>query len=122
MYKIEKAEYSIVTHASHYSRLSPEAGANISGRKELLAIVESDEQTVRDMEREKIDLKLFLETMRECMDLKEPTPTLVNTLIKCIEVQNSTVDENGVKHVPVAAVGIMNIPDAEEILQIMEEI
>ena len=39
---------------------------------------------------------------------------------------NSPVDENGVKHVPVdihfTAVGIINIPDTEEILQIMEEI
>ena len=97
-----------------------------SEQKELLAAVESDEQTVRDMEREKIDLKLFLETMRECTDLKELTPTLVNTLIKRIEVHSSTVDENGVKHVPVdihfTAVGIINIPDAEEILHIMEEI
>jgi len=97
-----------------------------SEQKELLAAVESDEQTVRDMEREKIDLRLFLETMRECTDLKELTPTLVNTLIRRIEVHSSTVDENGVKHVPVdihfTAVGIINIPDTEEILQIMEEI
>ena len=97
-----------------------------SEQKELLAAVESDEQTVRDMEREKIDLRLFLETMRECTDLKEMTPTLVNTLIKRIEVHSNTVDENGVKHVPVdihfTAVGIINIPDTEEILQIMEEI
>lgn len=95
-------------------------------QKELLAAVESDEQTVRAMEQEKIDLKLFLETMRECTDLRELTPTLVNTLIKRIEVHNSTVDENGVKHVPVdihfTAVGIISIPDQEEILQIMEEI
>lgn len=95
-------------------------------QKELLAAVESDEQTVRAMEQEKIDLKLFLETMRECTDLRELTPTLVNTLVKRIEVHNSTVDENGVKHVPVdihfTAVGIVSIPDAEKILQIMEEI
>lgn len=97
-----------------------------SEQKELLAAVERDEQTVRDMEQERIDLNQFLTAMRECTDLKELTPTLVNTLIKRIEVHNSTVDENGVKHVPVdihfTAVGIINIPDAEEILQIMEEI
>ena len=59
-------------------------------------------------------------------DLKELPPALVNTLVKRIEVHNSTVDENGVKHVPVeihfTAVGIINLPDTEEILQILEEI
>lgn len=73
----------------------------------MLAAVESDEQTVRELEQERI-------------------PTLVNTLIKRIKVHNSAVDENGVKHVPVdihfTAVGIASIPDAEEILQITEEI
>lgn len=108
---------------TRYARMS--AGYEAE-QKELLAAVESDEQTVRDMEQEKIDLKLFLETMRECTDLKELTPALVNKLIRRIEVHNSTVDENGVKHVPVdihfTAVGIISIPDTEEILQIMEEI
>ena len=97
-----------------------------SEQKELLAAVDRDEQTVRDMEQERIDLNQFLIAMRECTDLKELTPTLVNTLIKRIEVHNSTVDENGVKHVPVdihfTAVGIISIPDSDEILQIMEEI
>lgn len=106
-----------------YARMS---AAYESEQKELLAAAESDEQTVRDMEQERIDLHQFLNAMRECTDLKELTPTLVNTLIKRIEVHNSSVDENGVKHVPVdihfTAVGIINIPDTEEILQIMEEI
>ena len=112
-------------------KLSDERYARMSAdyekeQKELLAAVECNEQTVRDMEQERIDLNQFLTAMRECTDLKELTPTLVNTLIKRIEVHNSTVDENGVKHVPVdiyfTAVGIINIPDTDEILQIMEEI
>lgn len=112
-------------------KLSDERYARMSAdyekeQKELLAAVESDEQTVRDMEQERIDLHQFLNAMRECTDIKELTPTLVNTLIKRIEVHDSVKDENGVKHVPVdihfTAVGIINVPDAEEILQIMEEI
>ena len=112
-------------------KLSDERYARMSAdyekeQKELLAAVESDEQTVRDMEQERIDLKQFLEAMRVCTDIKELTPTLVNTLIKRIEIHDSVKDENGVKHVPVdiffTAVGIINVPDAEEILQIMEEI
>ena len=112
-------------------KLSDERYARMSAdyekeQKELLSAVECDEQTVRDMEQERIDLNQFLTAMRECTDLKELTPTLVNTLIKRIEVHNSMVDENGVKHVPVdicfTAVGIISIPDADEILQIMDEI
>ena len=49
---------------------------------QLLAAVEHDEQAVRKAEQEKIDLKVFTEAIRECTDLKELTPTIVNTLIK----------------------------------------
>ena len=42
--------------------------------KELLAAVESDEQTVQDMEQKRIGLHQFLNAMRECTDLKEVTP------------------------------------------------
>ena len=70
-------------------------------QKELLAAVEHDEQAVRKAEQEKIDLKVFLEAIRECTDLKELTPTIVNTLIKRIEVHNSEKGEDGLKHVPI---------------------
>jgi len=63
--------------------------------------------------------------IRECTDLKELTPTLVNTLIKRIDVHNSTKDEHGHKHVPIGiyftAVGIINIPTEEELIAAMEE-
>ena len=94
-------------------------------QKELLAAVEHDEQKVRDAEQEKINLNIFLEAIRECTDLKELTPTLVNTLIKRIDVHNSTKDEHGHKHVPIdiyfTAVGIINIPTEEELIAAMEE-
>ena len=95
-------------------------------QKELLAAVEHDEQKVRKAEQEKVDLKVFLEAIRECTDLKELTPTIVNTLIKRIDVHNSEKDENGVKHVPIdisfTAVGIINIPTEKELIAAMEEI
>ena len=94
-------------------------------QKELLAAVEHDEQKVRDAEQEKTNLNIFLEAIRECTDLKELTPTLVNTLIKRIDVHNSTKDEHGHKHVPIdiyfTAVGIINIPTEEELIAAMEE-
>ena len=71
-------------------------------------------------------MKVFLEAIRECTDLKELTPTIVNTLIKRIDVYNSVKDENGVKHVPIdisfTAVGIINIPTEKELIAAMEEI
>ncbi len=96
-----------------------------SEQKELLAAVEHDEQSLRKAEQEKVDLRVFLETIRKCVDLQELTPTIVNTLIKRIEVHNSTKDENGRKHVPIdiyfTAVGIINIPTENEIKKAMEE-
>ncbi len=96
-----------------------------SEQKELLAAVEHDEQSLRKAEQEKVDLRIFLETIRNCVDLKELTPTIVNTLIKRIEVHNSTKDENGRKHVPIdihfTAVGIINIPSENDIKKAMEE-
>lgn len=94
-------------------------------QKELLTAVEHDEQQLRKTEQEKIDLKVFLEAIRECIDLKELTPTIVNTLIKRIDVHNSTKGDDGLKHVPIdisfTAVGIINIPTEKELLQAMEE-
>ncbi len=94
-------------------------------QKELLTTVEHDEQAIKTIEQEKVDLKIFLNTIRECTDLQELNPTLVNTLIKRIEVHDSTKDENGHKHVPIdiyfTAVGIINVPTEKEILKLMEE-
>ncbi len=71
-------------------------------------------------------MRVFLETIRKCVDLQELTPTIVNTLIKRIEVHNSTKDENGRKHVPIdiyfTAVGVIDIPTSNEIIAAMEEI
>lgn len=83
-------------------------------QKELLAAVEHDEQAVRKAEQEKIDLKAFLKAIHEFTDLKELTTTIVNTLIKRIEVHNSEKGEDGLKHVPIGisftSAGIINIP------------
>lgn len=87
--------------------------------------MESDEQTVKKAEQEKVDLKVFLDTIRKYTDLKELTPTIVNTLIKRIDVHNSVKDDNGVKHVPIdisfTAVGIINVPTEKELITAMEK-
>ena len=66
----------------------------------------------------------FWEGGRQCTDLKELTPSIVNTLIKRIEVHNS-IKVDGVKRVPIdiyfTAVGLVSIPDEKEMLELIEE-
>ena len=91
----------------------------------MLAAVENDKQAIKTATQEKIDLDAFLKAIRGCTDLKELTPTLVNTLIKRIDVHNSIKGDDGLKHVPVdisfTAAGIINIPTEQEILETIQE-
>ncbi len=94
-------------------------------QKELRETLTEIEQSIVTAETEKVDMKRFLETIRECTDLKELTPTIVNTLIKRIEVHNSIMVD-GVKRVPIdihfTAVGLISLPDEKELLELIEEI
>ena len=69
--------------------------------------------------------RLVLRTLREMTDIKELTPTLVNSLIERIEVHNSDKSD-GHSHVKVdiyfTAVGMIDIPTEKEILATMKEI
>lgn len=93
-------------------------------QKELKESLIEIEQSIIDAETEKVDLKRFLETIRQCTDLKGLTPSIVNTLIKRIEVHNS-IKVDGVKRVPIdiyfTAVGLVSIPDEKEMLELIEE-
>lgn len=93
-------------------------------QKELKESLIEIEQSIIDAETEKVDLKRFLETIRQCTDLKELTPSIVNTLIKRIEVHNS-IKVDGVKRVPIdiyfTAVGLVSIPVEKEMLELIEE-
>ena len=94
-------------------------------QKELRESLSNLEQSIIDAETEKVDMKRFLETIRECTELKELTPTIVNTLIKRIEVHNSIMVD-GVKRVPIdihfTAIGLISLPNEKELLELIEEI
>ena len=94
-------------------------------QKELRESLSTLEQSIVDAETDKVDMKRILETIRECTDLKELTPAIVNTLIKRIEVHNSVIVD-GVKRVPIdihfTAVGLISLPDEKELLELIEEI
>ena len=91
-----------------------------------LAITVSEAQAVLDKaEQKSLDLRLLLRTFREMTDIKELTPTLVNSLIERIEVHNND-KSSGHCYVKVdiyfTAVGMFKIPTEDEIIIMMEEI
>ena len=94
-------------------------------QKALTQEVEENRQTLQNAEQRVVDLRLVLRTLREMTDIKELTPTLVNSLIERIEVHNSD-KSSGQSHVKVdiyfTAVGMIDIPTEKEILATMEEI
>ena len=94
-------------------------------QKALTQEVEENRQTLQNAEQRVMDLRLVLRTLREMTDIKELTPTLVNSLIERIEVHNSD-KSGGHSHVKVdiyfTAVGMIDIPTEKEILTTMEEI
>ena len=94
-------------------------------QKALTQEVEENRQTLQNAEQRVVDLRLVLRTLREMTDIKELTPTLVNSLIERIEVHNSD-KSSGHSHVKVdiyfTAVGMIDIPTETEILATMEEI
>ena len=94
-------------------------------QKALTQEVEETRQILQNAEQRVVDLRLVLRTLREMPDIKELTPTLVNSLIERIEVHNSDKSD-GHSHVKVdiyfTAVGMIDIPTEKEILATMEEI
>lgn len=94
-------------------------------QKSLMATVSASEIRLREMEKETVNLRLLLNTLRECTDLEELTPTIVNTLIKRIEVHNND-KSSGHCYVKVdiyfTAAGLIDIPTAEEIQKMIREI
>ena len=94
-------------------------------QKELIAEVSESQQILQKAEQQVVDLRLLLRTLREMTDVKELTPTLVNSLIERIEVHNND-KSSGHCYAKVdiyfTAAGMIDIPTEEEILAMMAEI
>lgn len=58
-------------------------------QKTLMEEVERSQRILEESEQQTVDLRLMLGTLRELTDVKELTPTLVNSLIQRIEVHNN---------------------------------
>ena len=94
-------------------------------QKTLIESVAKSEHSLQAFEQDKVDLRIFLETIRKCTDIEELTSEIVNRLIRRIEVHNSE-KVNGRKCVKIdvyfTAVGLIDLPDETELLKMMEEI
>ena len=94
-------------------------------QRELIAEVQESKVVLQKAEQQVVDLRLLLRTLRELTEVKELTPTLVNSLIEHIEVHNND-KSSGHCYVKVdiyfTAAGMIDIPTEEEILAMMEEI
>ena len=94
-------------------------------QRELIAEVQESKVVLQKAEQQVVDLRLLLRTLRELTEVKELTPTLVNSLIERIEIHNND-KSGGHCYVKVdlyfTAAGMIDIPTEEEILAMMEEI
>ena len=94
-------------------------------QRELITEVQESKVVLQKAEQQVVDLRLLLRTLRELTEVKELTPTLVNSLIERIEVHNND-KSSGHCYVKVdiyfTAAGMIDIPTEEEILAMMEEI
>ena len=94
-------------------------------QNQLVTETAKAEESLKTMEQDKVDLRAFLEAIRQCTDIKELTPAIVNRLIRRIEVHNSEKID-GRKQVRLdvyfTAVGIIDIPGEKELIEMMREI
>lgn len=106
-------------------RFSKMMGKYEAEQKALIEAVARAEHSLKVFEQNKVDLRIFLETIRKCTDIKELTPEIVNRLIRRIQVHNSEKID-GRKRVKLnvyfTAVGLIDIPDENELREMMEEI
>ena len=91
----------------------------------IIETISKSELELEKAEQQNIDMRLLLKALRELTDFRELTPTIVNSLIQRIEVHNND-KYDGHCHVKVdiyfTAVGMIDIPDEKEILDIINKI
>ena len=108
--------------AERYARMS----VNYENeQRELVKRVDEDEKRLACIEQTSLDLKTLLRVLRSSTAFKELTPTLVNSLIRRIEVHNND-KSGGHCYVRVdiyfTAIGLIDIPTEDEIKSLMEKI
>ena len=94
-------------------------------QKELEQEIVDLEQKLKDANQAAVDVKMLLRGLREFMEIRELTPTIVNTLIQRIEVHNNEKKHShgNVKvDVYFTAAGMLDMPTEDEMVRLMDEI
>ena len=108
--------------AERYARMS----VNYENeQRTLINKVAEDEKKLACIEQTSLDLKTLLKVLRSSTSFDELTPTLVNSLIRRIEVHNND-KSSGHCYVKVdiyfTAIGLIDIPTEDEIKSLMAKI
>ena len=94
-------------------------------QRTLINKVAEDEKKLACIEQTSLDLKTLLKVLRSSTSFEELTPTLVNSLIRRIEVHNND-KSSGHCYVKVdiyfTAIGLIDIPTEDEIKSLMAKI
>ncbi len=94
-------------------------------QRTLINKVAEDEKKLACIEQTSLDLKTILKVLRSSTSFDELTPTLVNSLIRRIEVHNND-KSSGHCYVKVdiyfTAIGLIDIPTEDEIKSLMAKI
>lgn len=94
-------------------------------QNQLIELNAKAKQALKTLEQDKVDLRVFLETIRQCTEITELTPAIVNRFIQRIEVHKSEKIDGHKQvrlHVYFTAVGVIDILDEKELYTMMEEI
>ena len=98
---------------------------DLNEQRTLINKVAEDEKKLACIEQTSLDLKTLLKVLRSSTSFDELTPTLVNSLIRRIEVHNND-KSSGHCYVKVdiyfTAIGLIDIPTEDEIKSLMAKI
>ena len=107
------------------ARFAKMSSAYEAEQKTLENAIKEYESFLQEADKASIDLRMLLRGLREFTEVKELTPTIVNTLIQRIEVHNND-KYDGHCHVKVdiyfTAVGMITLPTEKEIEKMMNDI
>lgn len=98
---------------------------DLNEQRTLINKVAEDEKKLACIEQTSLDLKTLLKVLRSSTSFEELTPTLVNSIIRRIEVHNND-KSSGHCYVKVdiyfTAIGLIDIPTEDEIKSLMAKI
>lgn len=98
---------------------------DLNEQRTLINKVAEDEKKLACIEQTSLDFKTLLKVLRSSTSFEELTPTLVNSMIRRIEVHNND-KSSGHCYVKVdiyfTAIGLIDIPTEDEIKSLMAKI